>query len=151
MTSRRQPGVPASTSPDILAAEAWFRRRGLPWFVDSVDARVRALLRRRWLWMLLIGVAVVAAAAAGVSHLLTDNWPSAVLLFLAVGVAFLVTRLPEQVREVREAAAGDGVVKACRGTPLEQRAREVAQAPLQPGAAGGQDEPLSGTQRANLL
>lgn len=66
----------------------------------------------------------------------------AVLLFSGVGVAFLLTRLPEEVREVQRAAAGDGVVRACRGTPLEERARTVTVEHA---------DPLTGTQEANLL
>jgi hypothetical protein len=219
-----------SASSDVYAAEAWFRRRGLPWFVDSIDVRVRALLRRRWLWILLVVVAVIAVAVAAVMHVVTDNWPSAVLIgvaaglavllvyaggplrvaviarwaarravaeldlmlplvtralpplllfmtfffintevwqvasalrstrllvvalmFLAVGVAFLLTRLPEEVRDVQEAVAGDGIAKACRGTPLERRALALAEARLQPGASDTPDESLTRTQRANLL
>jgi hypothetical protein len=226
----RRGRVGINSSPDILAAEAWFRRRGLPWFIDSVDARVRALLRRRWLWILLVVVAVVAVATSAVSHLVTDDWPSAVLIglaagmaillayaggplrvaviarwaarralaeldlmlplvtralpllllfmtflfintevwqvasalrstrlpvvalvFSAVGVAFLLTRLPQEVREVQETAAGEGIAEACRGTPLEQRALTLAESRLGPDGSSVPDEPLTGTQRANLL
>jgi hypothetical protein len=218
------------TAPDILAAEAWFRRRGLPWFADPVDARVRALLRRRWLWLLLVVVAVAAVATSVLMHLLTEDWPSATLfgvaagtaillayaggplrisviahwaarravveldlmlplvsralplllvfmtflfintevwqvgsalsstrlwvvalVFSGVGVAFLLTRLPQEVREVQEAAAGEGIAKACRATPLERRANELAEARLRAGATRVAEDPLTGTQRANLL
>jgi len=214
------------SAADILAAEAWFRRRGLPWFVDSVDFRVRALLRRRWLLVLLVAAAVVAAVTAALMQVLTDSWPPAVLLgvaaglavllayaggplrvaviarwaarralaeldlmvplvtralplllvfmtflfintevwqvasalswtgvtvvaavFSAVGVTFLLTRLPEEVREVQQAAAGEGIAQACRGTPLEQRAVALAKALPEPDP----EEQLTGTQKANLL
>jgi hypothetical protein len=218
------------TAADVLAAEAWFRRRGLPWFIDSVDARVRALLRRRLLWVLLVGVATSAIAdifvenspsavllgvAAGLAVLLayvggplrvaviarwaarravaeldlmlplvtralplllvfmtflfinTEVWQVAsalsvprlsvvALVFSAVGTAFLLARLPQEVRDVQETVAGDGIAQACRETPLEQRAHALAEARV--GATGeggagedGAGEPLTGTQRANLL
>jgi hypothetical protein len=80
-----------SPSTNLLAAEAWFRRRGLPWFVDAVDARVRALLRRRWLWILLAVAAAVAVTSTWAAHLITDHWPSAALLGLGVAGVVLVT------------------------------------------------------------
>lgn len=209
---------------ELRAAEAWFRRRGLPWFVEAVDERVRALLNRRWIWPLTVAVVAVAAgvgwlveravedtAAAVLAAVLvalalllayaggplrvavmarwaarravaelnlllplvtralplllifmtflfinTEVWQvtsalrrtslyAVVLLFSGVGVAFLLTRLPEEVREVQRAAAGEALVRACRGTPLAERAEGLA--------AAGEAEvtPLSGTQRANLL
>jgi hypothetical protein len=211
---------------EVLAAEAWFRRRGLPWFVDAVDDRVRELLGRRRLWLLLLGVVTAGVLAGVLSGLLLESTPTAVLLgvlvalalllayaggplrvaviarwaarralaeldlmlplvtralpllllfmtflfintevwqvasalpwssllvvmllFTAVGVTFLLTRLPEEVREVQRGAAGDGVAQACRGTPLEDRAAALARDP----DAATRDDPLTGTQRANLL
>jgi hypothetical protein len=66
-----------------------------------------------------------------------------VWLFSFVGTAFLLTRLPEEVRRVEALVVRDGVARACRGTPLEAAAARVAL----PDAA----EPLSRTQRANLV
>jgi hypothetical protein len=227
---RYRGGPVDDAAADILAAEAWFRRRGLPWFVDSVDVRVRALLRRRWLWVLLVVVAVVVVATAVVVHVVTESRPSAVLgglvaglvvllvyvggplrvaviarwaarravaeldlmlplvtralpllllfttflfintevwqvasalsstrlsvvasVFATVGAAFLLTRLPQEVREVQETVAGDGIARACRGTPLEHRAVALAGARPGPAGAGVAGDPLTGTQRANLL
>ena len=88
---RHRSGPAADTAADVLAAEAWFRRRGLPWFVDSVDVRVRALLRRRLLWVLLIVVAVVVVATSAVANVFVYNPPSAVLLGVAAGLAVLLT------------------------------------------------------------
>jgi hypothetical protein len=222
----------SAADADRRAAEAWFRRRGLPWFVDSVDERVRELLGRRWLWLLLVGVTTLGVVAAWLADLVVEDLPSAalagvlvalglllayaggplrvaviarwaarrvvaeldlllplvtralpllmlfmtflfintevwqvasalprpslyavVLLFSGVGVAFLLTRLPEEVRNVQRAAAGDGVADVCRGTPLEARARDLAQqrAAGDADATGDADEPLTRTQRANLL
>jgi hypothetical protein len=71
-----------------------------------------------------------------------------VLLFSGVGVAFLLTRLPEEVRHVQATAAGEAVAQVCRGTPLEERAAELAR-----GRPRGPQEPdlLTRTQQANLL
>jgi hypothetical protein len=78
-----------------------------------------------------------------------------VLLFFGVAMAFLLTRLPEEVRQVQKAAAGDAVADVCRGTPLEERAKALVQVRrtvngLRPGADPA-DEPLTATQRVNLL
>jgi hypothetical protein len=208
---------------EIHAAEEWFRARGLPWFVDSVDERVRELIGRRRAWPLLAGVIVLSAGAGWFIQAALQDWPAAVLvavvvalglllayaggplrvavmarwaarrvvaefnlllplvtralpllllfmtflfintevwqvasalrrpslyavvlLFSGVGVAFLLTRLPEEVREVQRAAAGEALVRACRGTPLEARAQDLA-------AEEPEADPLSATQRANLL
>jgi hypothetical protein len=213
---------------EVEAAEAWFRARGLPWFVESVDERVRGLVNRRRIWPLLVGVTVVAvicggfveraaddvAAAVLVGVLValvlllayaggplrvavmarwaagrvvaelnlllplvtralpllllfmtflfvnTEVWQVAsalprpslyavVLLFSGVGVAFLLTRLPEEVREVRRAAAGEALARLCRGTPLEARANALAEARAQ--GEPTPEDPLTPTQQANLL
>ncbi|MPY58034.1 hypothetical protein [Streptomyces spongiae] len=221
---------------DIAVAEAWFRRRGLPWFIDAVDERVRKLLRRRWLWLLLAGVAVLSATAGWLTELAVGNVPSAVLtglvvaialllayagkplrvtviagwaarragaeldlllplitralpllmlfmitlfvntevwqvasslhrpglyatvlVFAGAGLAFLLTRLPEEVRQVQHTAATEGFVRACRGTPLEERARLLADLDGDSGRPGEPDDmdpaedTLSRTQKANLL
>lgn len=223
---------------ELEAAEDWFRLRGLPWFVDAVDERVRELVRLRRIWALLLGVAVAAglsgwgtwraledlpsAVLAGTTVALvlllayaggplrvgimarwaarrvvaeldlllplvsralpllllfmtflfvnTEVWQVAsalprthlyatVLLFSVLGVTFLLTKLPEEVRRVQRAAAGEGIVEACAGTPFEAHAREMAQARVGERASGADpggrirsgDEPLSHTQRANLL
>jgi len=48
---------------------------------------------------------------------------------------------------VQQAAAGEGIAQACRGTPLEQRAVALAKALPEPDP----EEQLTGTQKANLL
>jgi hypothetical protein len=227
----------ASTGPraDLAAAEEWFRDRGLPWFVDAVDERVRDLLGRRRLWLLFGGVTLVAAVVGWLTQRTQDlpsavlvgvlvalalllvyaggplrvavigrwaarrvlaeldlllplvtralpllllfmtflfintevwqvasalSWPTlyaVVLVFFAVAIAFLLTRLPEEVRQVQQAAAGEGIARACRGTPLEQQAQALArERGAAPVAEDGSDaEPaanaLTLTQRANLL
>lgn len=50
----------------------------------------------------------------------------AVLLFAAVAAAFLLARLPEELDRVDDQMAGDGLVRACAGTPLEQEAERCA-------------------------
>lgn len=67
----------------------------------------------------------------------------AVLLFAAVAVMFLLSRLPEEVAQVRHAAHGERLVAACAGTPVEPAAAEVAAE----AATGG----LSRMQQANLV
>jgi len=76
-----------------------------------------------------------------------------VVLFALVGVAFLLTRLPEEVRRVERAAAeGDGVARACVGTPLETQARMLTGDPVGAAAADLRAEtPLSRPQEANLV
>ncbi len=204
------------------AAEEWFASHGLPWFVESVDARVAALLAPRRITPVVAVVAVlgalagtatagagadvasgvlVGAAVAVVLLLLyaggplrvatmarwaaarvvselslllplvtralpllllfmtflfinTEVWQvasdmsrttlwGAVWLFSFVGIAFLLTRLPEEVRRVEALVVRDGVARACRGTPVEAAAASV---PL-PDAT----QRLSRTQRANLV
>jgi hypothetical protein len=227
----QEPGDPADPRAELRAAEAWFRQRGLPWFVDSVDERVQALLRRRRIWPVLAGFVVLAGGAGWLTQRAVDDGPAAalvavlvalgavlayaggplrvavmarwaarravkeldlllpmvtralplmllfttflfvntevwqvssaldrpslygvVLLFSLLGAAFLLTRLPEEVRRVQQAAAGEGLAQACRGTPLERRARALPQARDGTGDPAGDDgDPLSATQRANLL
>lgn len=50
----------------------------------------------------------------------------AVLLFAAVAVAFLLVRLPEELDQVDDEMAGDSLVQACVGTPLEGEAVRCA-------------------------
>ncbi len=72
----------------------------------------------------------------------TTVWGT-VWLFTAIGAAFLLTRLPEEVRRVEAMVVRDGVAGACRGTPVEAAAAHV-----RPDAA---HVPLTRTQRANLV
>lgn len=51
------------SSPQVEAAEAWFLRHGLPYFVPSERAAVRAALRPGRTLPLLVGVLLVAVAA----------------------------------------------------------------------------------------
>ncbi len=65
-----------------------------------------------------------------------------VLLFASVAVAFLLVRLPEEVRRVSDEADDDGLVRICRDTPVEAAAAEVThEAAVK----------LSPLQRANLV
>lgn len=66
-----------------------------------------------------------------------------VLLFASVAVAFLLSRLPEEVAQVRDSAHGERLVAACAGTPVESVAREVAD------HAGA--DALTRLQQANLV
>ena len=49
----------------------------------------------------------------------------AVLLFAAIGVGFLLARLPEELEEYDAELTPESLVVACRGTPLESAATEV--------------------------
>lgn len=76
---------------------------------------------------------------------------AAVLMFSAIAVAFLLNRLPQEVRDVQETAAGEGIARACRGTPLEQRAIAMAEARRSSPLPAAPQDPLTATQRANLM
>jgi hypothetical protein len=212
-------------------AETWFVGHGLPWFVDSEDARIARLLTVGRLWPVLAGIVVLSilvggltvGAALGVSDstvasatgtgvvaalwtagalaagyalialrawaiarwaarralgdlglvlplvtrampllllfttflfINTEVWQVAsglersllwatVLLFSAVGVAFLLGQLPEEVRKVIAQVRHGGLADACRQTPFEQAARELGDRI--------DDVSLSSRQRVNLL
>jgi hypothetical protein len=66
-----------------------------------------------------------------------------VLLFASVAVAFLLVRLPEEVRSVRADARGERLQSLCAGTPVEALAGDLA--------ADARGVPLSPLQRANLV
>lgn len=72
----------------------------------------------------------------------TTVWGT-VWVFTGIGVAFLVTRLPEEVRRVEAMVVEDGVERACEGTPVGAAAAHVV-----PEAA---HVPLTRAQRANLV
>jgi hypothetical protein len=52
-----------------------------------------------------------------------------VMMFAGIAVAFLLVRLPEEVRDVNERARGEQLVAICAGTPVEPLAAEVVEAP----------------------
>jgi hypothetical protein len=66
-----------------------------------------------------------------------------VMLFAGIATAFLLVRLPEEVRDVSERARGERLVGICDGTPLATVAGEVS------GDAG--DIELTRLQKANLI
>lgn len=70
---QRHPTLPVRDN--VAAAERWFHRRGLPWFVEPVDERVRLFLSRRRLWIPLVAALLVACAAAGVGWLCSPIGP----------------------------------------------------------------------------
>jgi hypothetical protein len=49
-----------------------------------------------------------------------------VMMFAGIAVAFLLVRLPEEVRDVNDRARGEQLVAICAGTPVESLAAEVA-------------------------
>lgn len=63
-------------------------------------------------------------------------------LFVGVGLVFLATRLPREVRRLDEEVVGGGAVDACEGTPLEGVGTP-------PGATTGA-RPLGRRQRVNV-
>lgn len=119
----------------------WAARRSVAEFNVLVPLVARALpLLLLFMTFLFINTEVwQVSAALSWSRLLL-----VIALFSLVGVAFLLYRLPEEVRAVQARVNDDGLVEACRGTPLESQARAVA-------AAGAPRGELSRTQRANLL
>lgn len=74
---------------------------------------------------LFINAEVWQVAALMSRHVL---WLSA-LFFAGIAVAFLLVRLPEEVRNVESDVVGDRVAECCIGTPAEQAARHVAAKP----------------------
>jgi len=48
-----------------------------------------------------------------------------VMMFAGIAVAFLLVRLPEEVRDVSERARGEQLVAICAGTPVESAAGHV--------------------------
>ena len=73
----------------------------------------------------------------------------AVLLFAAVAVAFLLVRLPEELDKVDDEMAGDRLVQACAGTPLEAEAvRCAAEVPEAETLAHAE---VTGLAKANLV
>lgn len=72
----------------------------------------------------------------------------AVLLFAAMAVGFLLTRLPEELDSVDDEVEGKQLVDACTGTPLEPAARRIAGRVDRVGAV---DAEVTGLQKANLV
>ena len=212
---------------ELAAAEIWFQRHGLPYFVPSERAAVRTALRPGRTLPLLIGVLVVAIAAgvalawfadeisAGPALLLaivlgaalwyaltalrvrpivawglsrtfgslrrllptisralpllllaitflfinTEMWQVGsnltvgalwlvVLLFAAIGVGFLLVRLPEEVDRVDDDVDDAFLLRACAGTPLEEPARELVEDPALDPAVHAE---VTGYERWNLI
>lgn len=71
-----------------------------------------------------------------------------VLLFVAIAVGFLLTRLPEELDSVDDEVESAQLVDACTGTPLEAAARRVAARVEKVGAV---DAEVTGLQKANLV
>jgi hypothetical protein len=69
-----------------------------------------------------------------------------VMMFAGIAVAFLLVRLPEEVREVNERARGEQLVAICAGTPVEPLAAEAVEAPTSADAAE-----MSRLRRVNLV
>jgi hypothetical protein len=68
------------------------------------------------------------------------------MMFAGIAVAFLLVRLPEEVREVNERARGEQLVAICAGTPVEPLAAEAVEAPTSADAAE-----MSRLRRVNLV
>jgi hypothetical protein len=64
-------------------------------------------------------------------------------LFLVIGVAFLAVRLPDELDRVDASFTGEYVVRACAGTPLEERVTTLD--------GLGESVELAPNQRRNLL
>lgn len=71
-----------------------------------------------------------------------------VLLFAAVAVGFLLTRLPEELDNVDDEVEAQQLLDACRGTPLESAAEAIAARVERVGAV---DAEVTGLQKANLV
>ncbi|HWJ10028.1 MAG TPA: hypothetical protein VNS46_11660 [Nocardioides sp.] len=71
-----------------------------------------------------------------------------VLLFAAIAVGFLLTRLPEELDSVDDEVESQQLVDACAGTPLESAARGLA---ARVDRVGAVDAEVTGLQKANLV
>lgn len=71
----------------------------------------------------------VAAALPGPLFWLTGA------MFVVIGLLFLLTRLPGEVRKLDRDLDGDGLVRECEGTPLEGAARSLVGCPAAPDLA----------------
>jgi hypothetical protein len=71
-----------------------------------------------------------------------------VLLFLALAVAFLMVRLPEEVDRADDDVDDALLLRACAGTPLEGAAREMVEDPDADPAAHAE---VTGYERWNLI
>ena len=71
-----------------------------------------------------------------------------VLLFAALGVGFLLVRLPEEVDRADDDVDAALVLRACAGTPLEAAARELVE---DPDADPGRFGEVTGFDRWNLI
>jgi hypothetical protein len=71
-----------------------------------------------------------------------------VLLFGAIAVGFLLSRLPEELDSVDDEVEAQQLVDACAGTPLESAARDLAERVDRVGAV---DAEVVGLQKANLV
>jgi hypothetical protein len=69
-----------------------------------------------------------------------------VMMFAGIAVAFLLVRLPEEVRDVSERARGEQLVAICTGTPVESLAAEVAD-----DSADAEASDMSRLRRVNLV
>lgn len=69
-----------------------------------------------------------------------------VLLFVALAVAFLLVRLPEEVDRVDDDVDATFLRRSCRGTPLEAECERLV-----PGGAPQRHAEVSGFERANLV
>lgn len=79
-----------SDAPEVAAAEAWFLRHGLPYFVPSERAAVRSALRPGRTLPLLVGVLVVAVVAGVALAWFADEISAGPAVLLAVVLAAAV-------------------------------------------------------------
>jgi hypothetical protein len=74
-----------------------------------------------------------------------------VMMFAGIAVAFLLVRLPEEVRDVSEQARGEQLVAICAGTPVESLAAEVADDAVVAGATEVHVIEMSRLRKVNLV
>ena len=143
----------------LLLAAAWYALTQLhaapivTWALARTFGSLRTLLpmTTRALPMLLIFITFLfintevwqVASNLGVGVL----WLT-VLLFVGLGVAFLLVRLPEEVDRTDDDITDRLLLDACRGTPLEEASRELVEDPDVDPAAHGE---VTGYERWNLV
>lgn len=123
----------------ILPLAVWAVRYTVRGFYDLYRLATRALpLMLLFITFLFINTEVwQVAGTMGASRL----W-AVIAVFAGLGIAFIVGRVPAEVRLIEASAGQEEVVAACQGTPMAEAARHLT--------GLGEPVPLTPRQRRNI-